>query len=1052
MRTSALVLGLVLGAWEAVAQVGIGYELPDAGRVSILIRSEAGVVRELLHAAPREAGRRVEVWDGLDENGRPAAAGTYSWQLLLTQGLRAEYLVTLGLNPSPRWDSWPGNHNGVISVAVDGEAMYLAGGCSEGPPGLIKQGFDGARAWSAMHIYDAWQGGSSAAWADGRLYQLQANGFLVVVDAANGQRTARWDAQWQPDDPVRDEGSGYVRLMDMDAHGDTLVVAHRGHDAVRWLSPADGAVLDEAAVPAPQAVAVDPHGQRVLVASRDSIVALSRAAKTPVAVITGLTDPYRLDVEDATGEIYVFESGGSQQVKRFAADGALRQVYGAAGGRLDGLYDPLSFRGVMDLTADQRGGFIICEGWTAPRRTARFSQAGEVLNDWYGGQMYANHGVADPDDPRLVWVDSQFGDIMQCEADYAARSWRVRATYRFEGLADGFIAGTRHGGGRFRVLRREGRTYLCRQDDDPCVLMVDEAGRRLVPMVASDFNVVHDWGQPWTPRLIRELVNPGSPETSPEYDMRNVPPEHRWMEAYHWTDRSGDGRPQPAEIVWGDSTTWHFGRWFTADDFAYYRLFEDTVEVMRARGWTAGGAPIYGGWDFHEPVARWPAGIDPHTQHHTAKTVWVCPDGTLFACLNDTQHPFGAGFLSNEFGDNHVIKWNPGGTVAWVVGRHAADLGAAPGEARVLQRIIGVPHGCVAVGDMQCYYEWRNLIHVWDRDGLWVGRMLESPDLEAAPESAYALCTENFGGALYEVGAGQQVPGLAAGDVILFGSGQNGTPVYRVTGWDRFRRLSGTVTLGAEAAAALTARVEAERRRPGVARIRPIPVRGKGAVGVDGELGEWEGFEAFPISDGRSEVARLYLGWNPEGLYAAFDVTRDRPWRSAATEREPFTGGAAVDVMIGPIEPAREGAVAGDGRYVASPVGPDGATVLVEMLAQLAPGMPEGERRPQAYETGQGRVLFDRVAGLPAEHVAAKPRAGGGYVVEMRVPLRAPLLYRPGQRLRFDASVILAAPSGDRSEGRLPWHSTASADQLVEADRYHEALLRPGNWGEAVLE
>jgi len=157
-------------------------------------------------------------------------------------------------------------------------------------------------------------------------------------------------------------------------------------------------------------------------------------------------------------------------------------------------------------------------------------------------------------------------------------------------------------------------------------------------------------------------------------------------------------------------------------------------------------------------------------------------------------------------------------------------------------------------------------------------------------------------------------------------------------------------------------------------------------------------------------------------------------------------------LMLGPLDPARKEAVAGDARFVAAPVGKDGATLLIEMLPRLAPGMPDQERRPQTYETGQGKITFERIAALPVDRAAARPKKGAGYVVEVRVPFRAPLVCRPGLRFRFDASVILAAPGGDRSEGRLLWHSTASADQIVEADRYHEAVLRPANWGEAVLE
>ena len=71
-----------------------------------------------------------------DEQGNPVPAGTYTWKLLMTQGLRAEYLLTLGTNPMAPWDTWPGNHHGAMSVAVDEGGMYVATTSGEGtrPP------------------------------------------------------------------------------------------------------------------------------------------------------------------------------------------------------------------------------------------------------------------------------------------------------------------------------------------------------------------------------------------------------------------------------------------------------------------------------------------------------------------------------------------------------------------------------------------------------------------------------------------------------------------------------------------------------------------------------------------------------------------------------------------------------------------------------------------------------------------------------------------------------------------------------------------------------
>ena len=131
-------------------------------------------------------------------------------------------------------------------------------------------------------------------------------------------------------------------------------------------------------------------------------------------------------------------------------------------------------------------------------------------------------------------------------------------------------------------------------------------------------------------------------------------------------------------------------------------------------------------------------------------------------------------------GGNHVMKWNRAGRFQWMVGRHSATEGVAPGEGRFFWRALGSIHNCVVVSDAD-----QSLVHVWDADGLWVGRLLEDPDLKAAPASAYNLCAENFGGSVCE--------NPKTGEVLFFGGGNNNTPVYRITGWDQFQRQHGEI-------------------------------------------------------------------------------------------------------------------------------------------------------------------------------------------------------------------------------------------------------------------
>lgn len=172
---------------------------------------------------------------------------------------------------------------------------------------------------------------------------------------------------------------------------------------------------------------------------------------------------------------------------------------------------------------------------------------------------------------------------------------------------------------------------------------------------------------------------------------------------------------------------------------------------------------------------------------------------------------------------------------------------------------------------------------------------------------------------------------------------------------------------------------------------------GDAAFALDGSLDKWKTVRPLKIMDGTKPVADVYLGWRADGLYAAFDVTTDRPWKNAAAVEMAFSGGASVDLNLAPAD-AKDKMAAGSVRFLAAPLG------------------------------------------------------GETDVVEMRVPVRAPLKLASGQRLRLEASVILATKDGTRAELRLPWHSTSGDDMFVATDVVIESTLRPANWGEAELE
>jgi hypothetical protein len=130
-----------------------------------------------------QSGKHSFVWDGLDMDGKPAPAGKYEWRSLLTQGLRSEYLMSVGTSVGDRW--WPGNHGGPTSVVVADDSLIVAAN-PEGPPLMTRVRFDGRVVWErgqyepARNPYDVAVGG-------GKAFYLQDNGKVFVLDFETGK-------------------------------------------------------------------------------------------------------------------------------------------------------------------------------------------------------------------------------------------------------------------------------------------------------------------------------------------------------------------------------------------------------------------------------------------------------------------------------------------------------------------------------------------------------------------------------------------------------------------------------------------------------------------------------------------------------------------------------------------------------------------------------------------------------------------------------------------------------------------------------------------------
>ena len=583
-------------------------------------------------------------------------------------------------------------------------------------------------------------------------------------------------------------------------NGPHLVVGYPANGTVRWLDAADKNLKDlgTAAVEGLRDLAALPDG-RVVVATATQLVEVSRG-QPPAVKATGVINGQFISVDASNGDILV-AGGWSGPVLRFDRTYQLKATYGRVGGRQQGLYNPEDFCAIHDFASDNRGGFLVVENWSAPRRLAHFGPDGKLLKEWCGGQLFFTGSWADPADPRRVWMNSHWGWIMEVEADYEARTWKTRSTYCLTGLGDGLVP---MGGliNTWAVRHHGGHRYLVRPGSMPCVLLVDEENHRLLPMVVSgdsDDQINHS-------KVVSTLLAEVN---------KNRPKEKGRYGAFFWQDANGDGLPQEDEVRlsllrgWGG---WSGGCSVDEDlTFTLRRSDKDGILVYRlpVKEWI-GVRPVYACWDDITPVRI------PSTTPELAKArmSWsgggsVGPDGGVYQQIQGKGEGFIAGYWTspahsgtwpnNMIGESALCKWLPNGGLAWRVGRlNTGWQPTEPGTMNSPAAILGFAHGCVL-------FSSRILqpMEAWTEDGLYAGAVFDRRADDGLPGAYYAWWRGpggKDGKAIaspiqYDMFSGGSMTVQTNGDVLFFGTGWNNVLAYRVTGWDTFQRQSGHVEL-----------------------------------------------------------------------------------------------------------------------------------------------------------------------------------------------------------------------------------------------------------------
>ena len=811
------------------------------------------------------------------------------------------------------------------------------------------------------------------------------------------------------------------------ALGGLVVLRHAGDDPpfdpipaqrVSIADAASGVWERHVAVAEPSWPTFDPQG-RLLLVSQKRVVRLDlEGGKTEPVLPAGAVEDPRGLAFDSKGNLYVAD-GGPEVVKVFSPEGELLHTIGEPGGRQLGDYNPNRIENPQGIAIDARGNLWVAENDFQPKRTSVWSPEGEFLKEFIGPSGYGGGGQVDPRDPSRFYYAGMEFSLDHTSGQWALKRILSRSIRPTEGThngrerygAAGQAAFTRTTGGLNapdKPVYLNGRQYMVADpggEIGPLLLIGEFRKDRVVPLAAVG-NADRWWPLANDPALRRLAAG------RPLGDLGFV-----------WSDRDGDGQPQPGEVDLYD---------FRLDPTYWPAVVNRRLEVqmggrvLKPVEFTACGAPVYK-----------PAGAVPRK----------LPGESIYATAVDSQG-------SLIINGSPLTSMDAAGKVVWTypnpfVGVHGAQRATdpRPGQLTGPLGFIGQEE-LPGIGEVFMLSSNIGEWYLFTADGLlaatvWHDHRTPGVSRWAFPKAKLGVSLDNvtldgehFGGSFQRTDDG----------TFYLVAGHHHSSVVELSGLETMRRMESKMTVSGDDLAA----VEAWRlRRDLNAASKAVPkivtlAAPPAPVKPDGNLGEWED-GAFTAIGTRGAFA---VRADDKNLYVAWRVDGGQPLRNAGIEPSLlFTTGDSVDLQIGidpEAAPSRTQPGPGDQRLLISLS--EGKPVGV-LYRHRVPGTPENERA--GFASPWRTEYVDRVERLDPANIgiAQTPK---GYAVEAVVPLELlGLKPQPGKSYKIDFGILSAGSGGDVTVARTYWANPATG--LVN-DVPGEIMLAPGLWGEAAFE
>lgn len=371
------------------------YDLPSEAEASVQLLDASGmVVRTLVASAARKKGANIERWDGLDDSGKPLAAGAYTWKGLYHQPLKTKFIMSVHNSGQPPYKTddntggWGGDHGVPTTACAINNGMLLAWNACESGWGIIRTDLKGKKLWGSKH------NATDLATDDKRIFGVGEGTSVRVYDLVDSRPIPWGNGKMELELPaggteLQNQATGVAYVKGQ------VFVTLKARDLIAVYDAAQGNLLRTMAVPAPERLTACADDS-LLVISNGSILRL-RGEKTAPFLTTNIDHPSGLAL-DARGNVYVANRGALQNITVFSPDGAYVKSIGKTGGRprvgrysSDGILEP------GGMAVDSQGSLWVAETLDGPKRISVWeTTTGKLQQEFFGGSAYSTFVSMDP--------------------------------------------------------------------------------------------------------------------------------------------------------------------------------------------------------------------------------------------------------------------------------------------------------------------------------------------------------------------------------------------------------------------------------------------------------------------------------------------------------------------------------------------------------------------------------------------------------------------------------------------------------------------------------